>query len=602
MKNNREELTEVKRGKTGHGLLVEQDGFISLDYKDNKVLKESFDPENWHVPYPFVVSAVFQKADTKNANGRIYPRAILEREIENYQTRIRERRAIGECYPPDVMILTEDGWKTLEAVKEGENILTLNVETNEIEIQPVERKIEYDYDGDMIRIQNRQMNDLVTPNHGFPIYGRDSKFYRFATAEEIEQGFKDASHSFIPKQGDWVEKGDEFFILKGITDLSEQAKRFHPYHAEDVKIPMPTFMKFMGIYLSEGDCGKEDFSVRVHQKKETICQEIQKLFDELTECGFKYSIIVRKSDNKKVFTIRDPRLHAYVHQFGNCYTKYIDPYLKKQSKEYLKLLYDWFVMGDGRVKLYPSTKSNKQITDDVFSSSKQLVLDLNEIQLKIGYSGRFHTEIRDKDRYFGDRLIEAKNQHDMHFSYRHVTSGIYLDKRFLKTSKEHYSGKVMCVEVKNHTWFVMSNGFTHWTKNCNHPDSSTIDLGRISHNITELHWEGKTVVGKLELNLTRGFIKHGICSSLGDTVANLLLNGYKIGVSSRAIGSVEQKLGVLMVGDDLEILAWDIVCDPSTPNAWISDSYDGLQTYIESKNNNGNTLNEKIDKIEKLLL
>lgn len=138
---------------------------------------------------------------------------------------------------------------------------------------------------------------------------------------------------------------------------------------------------------------------------------------------------------------------------------------------------------------------------------------------------------------------------------------------------------------------------------CNHPDSSTIDLGRISHNITELHWEGKTVVGKLELNLTQGFIKQGICSSLGDTVANLLLNGYKIGVSSRAIGSVEQKMGVLMVGDDLELLAWDIVADPSTPNAWISTDYEDLKPYIESVDKqNKNTLNEKINKLEKLLL
>lgn len=231
---NKDKLLEIKKNKTGYGLLIESDGYMTLSDSNNRHLKESFDPDNWHVPYPFIVSAVFQKADTKNANGRIYPRAILEREIENYQTRINERRALGEC---------------------------------------------------------------------------------------------------------------------------------------------------------------------------------------------------------------------------------------------------------------------------------------------------------------------------------------------------------------------------------NHPDSSTIDLGRISHNIIELHWEGKTVVGKLELNLTQGFIKQGICSSFGDTVANLLLNGYKIGVSSRAIGSVEQKLGVLMVGDDLELLAWDIVADPSTPGSWIGDSLDDLQQYVESKESKKNSLiSEKIDKLEKLIL
>lgn len=137
----------------------------------------------------------------------------------------------------------------------------------------------------------------------------------------------------------------------------------------------------------------------------------------------------------------------------------------------------------------------------------------------------------------------------------------------------------------------------------NHPSDSTIDLGRISHNIIELHWEGCTLVGKLELNLTQGFVKHGICSSLGDTAANLLLNGYKIGVSSRGVGSVEQKMGVYMVGDDFEIICWDIVADPSTNSAYIAFSHDDLQTYIESKTHSKKSIvNEKIDKIKNILV
>lgn len=137
---------------------------------------------------------------------------------------------------------------------------------------------------------------------------------------------------------------------------------------------------------------------------------------------------------------------------------------------------------------------------------------------------------------------------------------------------------------------------------CNHPSDSTIDLGRISHNIIELHWEGKTVVGKLELNLTPGYIKYGICSSLGDTVANLLLNGYKIGVSSRAVGSVENKLGVMMVGNDLELICWDVVSDPSTPGAWIGDKEE-LTQYVENNETTKNKtpLQEKINKIQNLL-
>ena len=55
----------------------------------------------------------------------------------------------------------------------------------------------------------------------------------------------------------------------------------------------------------------------------------------------------------------------------------------------MRILYDWFVKGDGRSRGKGLNK-RKEKTDDVFSASKQLLLDLNEIQLKIGYSGNMH--------------------------------------------------------------------------------------------------------------------------------------------------------------------------------------------------------------------
>jgi hypothetical protein len=160
----------------------------------------------------------------------------------------------------------------------------------------------------------------------------------------------------------------------------------------------------------------------------------------------------------------------------------------------------------------------------------------------------------------------------------------------------------MCIEVENHNFYVMSHGRCHWTSNCNHPSDSTIDLGRISHNIIELHWEGRTLVGKLELNVTQGFVKHGIASSFGDTIANLLLNGYKIGVSSRGVGSVEQKMGQYIVGDDFELICWDIVESPSTPGAYIASSKEELEPYLESKDySKKSVINEKINKIKNIL-
>lgn len=135
---------------------------------------------------------------------------------------------------------------------------------------------------------------------------------------------------------------------------------------------------------------------------------------------------------------------------------------------------------------------------------------------------------------------------------------------------------------------------------CNHPDDTTINLSRISHSVVEMHWEGKTLMGKLKINLTPGFVKYGIVSSEGDNIANLIRNGYKIGVSSRGVGNVEKKLGLDYV-TEYELLCWDVVSDPSTPGSWISTDKDKLKPYVESENNKGSVLSDKINKINSIL-
>ena len=318
--------------------------------------------------------------------------------------------------------------------------------------------------------------------------------------------------------------------------------------------------------------------------------------DLMVELDLKYTINISKNGNH-TYRICDPRLYSYVKLLGDCYSKYIPFELKQQSKDNLRALYDWFMLGDGRIRGVKRNKKTK-LTDDVFSVSQQLAFDLNEIQLKIGYSGNYHIE----DRLIDERDIKGENCVDIHFSIRSLTKGIYLDDRHLKMKKIPYNGKVMCIEVPNHTFYVMSNGKCHWSKNCNHPAESTIDLGRISHNIIECHWEGNTLVGKIEFNLTEGFRKYGICSSLGDTCANLILNGYKIGVSSRGIGSVKTVLGKTIVCDDFELLCWDIVATPSTPGSYIGHK-ENLQQYVESdESKKGKSkLNEKIERLKSIL-
>lgn len=137
----------------------------------------------------------------------------------------------------------------------------------------------------------------------------------------------------------------------------------------------------------------------------------------------------------------------------------------------------------------------------------------------------------------------------------------------------------------------------------NHPEGSNINVLNIAMNIVELHWENHTLVGKMELPLTEGFRNLGIVSTSADMVAQWLISGLRLGVSSRGLGNVIKQFGQLVVDEDYEIVCWDVVAQPSTPAAYIGLTDKDIAPYVESEKKNGNSINEsKYDKFEKWLL
>jgi len=136
-----------------------------------------------------------------------------------------------------------------------------------------------------------------------------------------------------------------------------------------------------------------------------------------------------------------------------------------------------------------------------------------------------------------------------------------------------------------------------------HPESSIIAGDRISHNIIETWWEGHTLMGKMEILMTPGFINYGIVSTKGDEVANLLRNRIKIGVSSRGVGSLKEgRNGEQIVQDDFEIICWDVVTAPSTPDAWIFKNVEEAKPYVENVEAKKPVIKENfIDKLNNFL-
>lgn len=562
------DLIEIKKNNVGTGLLIENDGYIR---PSQTMIKESNADGEWHVPYPFIVDAVFQKFGIKNANGRIYPESVLKKQVELYQQKIQEHRAIGECYTTRAMVLTKNGWMPITQVKEGDEILTLNTSNNNIEIQKVTRKIEYEFLGEMVSLESDDINDIVTTNHGYPLYSGSGAFKGFYTAQEImDEKVPDQQHSYIPKQAIWQEKGTTFTVLPPVANVSKKMLKVHKNADKELKLPTAILMALAGVYTICGYHEYQEQSLHLCITSQGVLNGITEILDSLA-----LAYTISANDYGKIdISLNEPRIIQFLDTFDDENGRRMIPSLiKNESIENLRIFYDWLV----------ASSSNNEIN----CADKETALDICEILLKAGYNGQYY---------------QGKNK--SYYVKKCLTKNISLNKNYLHTSMKYYDGKVMCIEVPNHTFYVMDGGKCHWSKNCNHPAESTIDLGRVSHNIIELHWEGRTLVGKMELNVSKGFVDHGICSTLGDTVANLLLNGYKIGVSSRGVGSVEQKMGNYIVGDDFELICWDVVSDPSTNNAFISlDGEEGLQPYLESHNIDKDkcSLNEKINRINNIL-
>jgi hypothetical protein len=115
-----------------------------------------------------------------------------------------------------------------------------------------------------------------------------------------------------------------------------------------------------------------------------------------------------------------------------------------------------------------------------------------------------------------------------------------------------------------------------------HPESSVINLKNVSHNITDMWWDGDKVLGKIEILPTPS----------GNILKALIENNITVGVSSRGMGSLEDRGGVLEVQDDFELLCWDFVSTPSNPGSYMEIVTEGKKAQINKYQGVNSIVNE----------
>ena len=107
-----------------------------------------------------------------------------------------------------------------------------------------------------------------------------------------------------------------------------------------------------------------------------------------------------------------------------------------------------------------------------------------------------------------------------------------------------------------------------------HPESSVVNLQNVSHNVTEMHWNGDDLYGTVEV----------LGTPSGNILKELFKSGIKLGISSRGMGSVEAideaedaaQPDTMEVQPDFELIAFDFVSNPSTQGAFMYPMSEGV--------------------------
>ena len=173
-----------------------------------------------------------------------------------------------------------------------------------------------------------------------------------------------------------------------------------------------------------------------------------------------------------------------------------------------------------------------------------------------------------------DLLTEAEKREIRENNAMFIT-GKLQEGGVLNGNQRMYPPDIMEREVKKYSEMVKDN---RALGELDHPESSIINLANVSHMVVDIWMDGPAVMGKCKV----------LATPAGQILRSLVDAGVKIGISSRGMGSVKEHQGQTIVEDDFQLICFDIVSEPSTPNAFMALS--------ESK-----LVNEQVEKSNKII-
>lgn len=151
----------------------------------------------------------------------------------------------------------------------------------------------------------------------------------------------------------------------------------------------------------------------------------------------------------------------------------------------------------------------------------------------------------------------------------------YIEGTFMQSDVKNGNGRIYPKPVLTNQLNEYSTGFIQKHRalgELGHPDSPTVNLERVSHNIVELKYKSDNdIYGKAKLmdtpygNIAKSFIREGI----------------GLAVSSRGLGSLKNSGGAKVVQNNFKLTAVDIVSEPSAPGAFVDGIMEGKEWILK---------------------
>jgi hypothetical protein len=144
-----------------------------------------------------------------------------------------------------------------------------------------------------------------------------------------------------------------------------------------------------------------------------------------------------------------------------------------------------------------------------------------------------------------------------------------------------YPRTILEREVMNYQKLIQEN---RAMGECDHPDSSVVELKNVSHVIKEAYMQGDVVYGAIEI----------LDTPSGKIIQSLIESGVTLGISSRGVGSTKRQGNTQIVQEDFQLICFDMVSEPSTPGAFVLK--EGKKVNIDEANQYFNK-SDRIDRI-----